>query len=199
MTIETTTVPIDLNREYSAAEFARLEDDGNRYELIEGKLVMTSPPEDRHARISDKLLVEIEIFLRNNPGLGMIWSHAGFNIGKKPDGKDNIPEPDLGFIVAARLPSSDEDYLPYPDLAVEVWSRKSDLADSNKLRKAREKLQMYLEAGTRLAWGINPITQEIEVYRQGQTEPVKVLTINDELEGEDIIPGFKIPVRRLFQ
>ena len=190
---------IDLHREYTAEELLTLPDDGNRYELIEGNLFMTPPPMAEHGDISDELLTELKNFLRLNPNLGRVWSHVGFNIGKKPNGKDNVLEPDLGFIIAERVPSNTLAYLPYPDLAVEVWSRQSDLADSDKLQKARQKLHLYLRAGTRLAWGINPIRQEVEVYHRGQTGPVQILDIDQELDGEDIIPGFKLPARSLFQ
>lgn len=108
-----------------------------------------------------------------------------------------MPEPDLGFIVASRIPTEDDGYLPYPDLAVEVWSRSSDLADANKLKKARQKLQMYLKAGTQIAWGINLVTQEIEVYYQDGAK--KILGWDDELDGEDIIPGFKMEIKALFK
>lgn len=57
---------------------------------------------------------------------------------------------------------------------------------------------MYLKAGTRIVWGINPITQEVEVYHQGQSTPAIVLKINDELDGEDVVTGFKIEVAKLF-
>jgi Uma2 family endonuclease len=170
-----TGITIDLNREYSLEEYAALPDDGNHYELIEGKLIMTPAPRDRHGRICDELLTELKIFLRNHPGTGEVWSHTGFNLGKKPNGKDNVPEPDLGFITASRVPPESNDYLPYPDLAVEVWSSDSDLGSPSKLRKAREKLLMYLAAGTQIAWGINPENETVEVYYQGQSQAAKIL------------------------
>ncbi len=197
MTTET-IVDIDLKREYTAEEFIQLEDDGNRYELIEGKLVMSPAPTNEHAKISDDLLMELKLFLKANPGLGEVRSHAGFNIGQKPNGKDNVPEPDLGFIIASRVPTTDDNYLPYPDLVVEVWSRTSDLDRPSRLRKAREKLRMYLDAGTSIAWGINPIREEVEVYYRDPTKPKRILKADDELNGEDIIPGFKLSVRALF-
>lgn len=199
MVIEVKELPIDLNREYTAEEFAVLPDDGHHYELIEGKLVMTPPPDSRHGSVSDDLLTELKLYLRANPHLGQVWSHTGFNIGKKPNGKDNVLEPDLGFIVKDRLPPEDfVGYLPYPDLAVEVWSKVSDLQGPARLQKAREKLRLYLNAGTRLAWGINPATKEVEVYRQGGATPT-VLGGNHELDGEDIIPGFRLKISELLK
>lgn len=69
MSTETITIPIDLKREYTAEEYELLEDDGNRYELIEGKLVMSPAPSKKHAEISDELLTEIKNFLKANPGI----------------------------------------------------------------------------------------------------------------------------------
>jgi Uma2 family endonuclease len=189
---------IDLNREYTAEEFAALPDDGKRYELIGGRLVMSPATRDKHGRIIAELFAAIWIFTKNTR-TGRIWITTGFSLGKKPNGKDNVLEPDLGFIVAERVPPEADEYLPYPDLAVEVWSPESDLGRPIRLEKAREKLQIYLNAGTRIAWGINPAKQEVEVYHQGQLEPVQVLTLNDELDSEDVIPGFKMKVEALFK
>jgi Uma2 family endonuclease len=199
MTIEKTFIAVDFSREYTAEEYALLEDDGNIYELIEGKLVMAPLPNDEHSTIADELLSQLKFFLKANPGIGKAWSNTGFNVGKKPNGKDNILGPDVGFIVASRVPPVSRNYLPYPDLAAEVWSEESDLGRPSRLQKARQKLQIYLENGTRIAWGINPIKQEVEVYHQGQPDPVKILGLNDQLDGEDVIPGFTMPVADLFK
>jgi Uma2 family endonuclease len=187
---------IDLDRTYSAEEFAALPDDGNRYELIEGKLVMSPQTGDEHGTIISELHFAIKAFLKQNK-VGKVWITTGFNIGKKPNGKDNVLGPDIGFIVAERVPPTDEGYPPYPDLVAEVWSRKSDLSRPVILKNAQKKLQMFLKAGTRIAWGINPIDKTVEVYHQGQITPV-VLTVNDELDGEDVILGFRLKVSELF-
>ncbi len=197
MSIETMIV-LDLNREYTVEEYATLPDDGNRYELIEGKLVMTPAPRDRHGRICDELLTELKLFLRAHPELGQVWSHTGFNLGKKPNGKDNVPEPDLGFIVASRVPPEANQYLPYPDLVVEVWSSDSDLGSPSKLQKARQKLQMFLAAGSQIAWGVNPENETVEIYYRGQIQPVRVLSKYEELDGATVIPGFAIRLQKIF-
>jgi Uma2 family endonuclease len=159
---------------------------------------MSPATRDKHGRIITELFAAIWIFTKTTK-TGRIWTTTGFSLGKKPDGKDNVLEPDLGFIVAERVPPVADEYLPYPDLAVEVWSPESDLGRPIRLEKAREKLQIYLNAGTRIAWGINPENQTVEVYHQGQLTPVQVLNLNDELDGEDVIPGFKMKVEALFQ
>jgi len=187
---------IDLEREYTLEEYVALPDDGNTYELIEGKLVMRPVTRDRHGRVMSRLYDAMRDFLKTKP-VGEVWLTTGFNLGKKPNGKDNVLGPDLGFIIASRVPPEANEYLPYPDLAIEVWSRDSDLASPSKLAKARKKLQIYLAAGTTLAWGINPKNKTVEIYRQGQAP--KILNGSAELEGEELLPGFKINLTDLFK
>lgn len=100
--------------------------------------------------------------------------------------------------MAGRVPATNQGYPSYPDLAVEVWSSQSDLGDANKLKKARAKLQIYLKAGTRIAWGINPEKLEVEVYYKDPARPSKVLIVWNELDGEDLIPGFRLSLKDLF-
>ncbi len=95
-------IPVDKQREYSAEEFEWLEDDGHCYELIEGRLVKMPATGDEHGSIIDNLYPSL-VSLDPQRKLGKIWITTGFNIGKQPDGKDNVPEPDLAFMVASRV------------------------------------------------------------------------------------------------
>ncbi|MEI6044484.1 MAG: Uma2 family endonuclease [Chloroflexota bacterium] len=186
---------IDLNREYTAEEFEALPDDGNHYQLIGGKLVMTPATGDEHGRILDNLyryLVMLDPWRK----LGQVRITTGYKIGKNEKGKDNIPEPDLGFVVAHRVPPVGKGAVPVvPDLVIEVWSP-SEVTSPHTLEATRAKIQMFLQAGVSLAWGINPAKQQVEVYHQGQ--PIIVLNTDDELSGEDIIPNFRLKVSELF-
>jgi Uma2 family endonuclease len=200
MTTETLAIlkeEIDLSREYSAEEFALLPDDSNHYELIEGKLVMSPATKDEHGRIIRILFAAIIDYLKTNQA-GEVWCTTGFYLGKSADGKDTILEPDLGFIEASRVPPRADQYLPYPDLAIEVWSREADLKGKKRRTRAQSKIQLYLKAGTRLAWGINPVDETVEIFQAGHAAAVRTLNINDELDGGAVLPGFKLPVQTLF-
>ncbi len=191
MTIE--TIPtIDFNRTYTNAEFEDLPSFDGKLELIEGKLVIKMAG-DRHGRIINRLNRKIAFF-DPEENLGIAWSDTSFDMGI-----GWIPAPDLGFIVAARVPpESEKSVQVIPDLAVEVWSP-SDL-DSQSLREAAmTKIRKYQEVGVRLIWAINPRQKMVLVYRPGQAEPIKILHINDQLDGEEIIPGFVMPVKALFE
>jgi Uma2 family endonuclease len=79
-----------------------------------------------------------------------------------------------------------------PDLIVEV------LSESNTTREIDRKLREFFDGGTRLAWVIDRRKQLVTIYRGGM-EQVETLGIADSLDGEDVLPGFTIPVAKLFE
>ena len=58
------------------------------------------------------------------------------------------------------------------------------------------KIAEYFSAGTRLVWVIEPATRTVYVYRSPRD--VQALGEDDELSGEDVLPGFRYAVKRLF-
>jgi len=54
----------------------------------------------------------------------------------------------------------------------------------------------YETAGVRLIWVVNPETKAVRVHRADGT--VTVLREKDELDGEDVVPGFRCRVADLF-
>jgi Uma2 family endonuclease len=99
--------------------------------------------------------------------------------------------PDVAYILYARQPKpSREAYNPNPpDLVVEV------LSPSNDDDKMRVKITNYLLVGV-MVWVINPETREVEIYKPGHK--VKILTENDVLDGDDVLPGFTLAVKDVF-
>jgi Uma2 family endonuclease len=108
----------------------------------------------------------------------------------------NKRSPDISFFAKERLQGMTE--LPSgflegaPDLAIEV------LSPGNTTGEIEEKITEYFENGTRLVWVINPSQKYVLVYHCGQ-EPDRLLKSVDSLDGEEVIPGFTLPVAHLFQ
>lgn len=102
--------------------------------------------------------------------------------------------PDVSFTSWDRLPGRRVPRVPIadlvPDLAVEV------ISPSNTDREMERKLEEYLAAGVRLVWYVLPEPQEVHVYT---AERHDVLTIEKELSGGDVLPGFVLPLRQLFE
>ncbi len=77
-----------------------------------------------------------------------------------------------------------------PDLAVEVGS------PGDTLKEVREKVEDWLAAGTRAVWVVNPKRRSVSVYRS--TADVTRLSESDELDGGDVVPGFRCRVADIF-
>jgi len=104
--------------------------------------------------------------------------------------------PDVGFIPADRLPpptSPEYDKAPAltPDLAVEVAS------EHQYAPGLAAKAGAYLSFGTRLVWVVWPRYKRVNVWRVGATAPTP-LSLDDSLDGEDVVPGFTYSIARLF-
>ncbi len=67
---------------------------------------------------------------------------------------------------------------------------------SNTADEAAEKLEEYFKVGVRLVWVVYP--RQLKVYAYASPSEVRVLTISDELEGADVLPGFRMVLRNLF-
>lgn len=167
-------------------------DDGWQYELVKGVLVRMPPSGKRATRIARRLSARLGDYVDEH-GLGEVTGEqGGYRLAPGTD-----LAPDVGFIRAERLPpldSPDYDTLAdgAPDLAVEV-------ASPNQWQPGmRKKAAEYLDAGTRLVWIVWPRWRRVDVWRAGDDEPA-TLTVEDTLDGEDVVPGFTYAVADLFR
>ena len=135
----------------------------------------------RRQRVQD-----LEGFVRPR-GLGTVYTgDTGFILARSPD---TVRGPDIAFVSSGRREIlEDEDrFLPGPpDLAVEV------LSPGDRAGRIREKVADYLTAGTRMVWVVDPARGRVNVYR-ALLSP-RTLQPGDEVEGEDVLPGFRAEV-----
>lgn len=107
---------------------------------------------------------------------------------------DQVRIPDVSFLSWVHFPDRELPSEPIPrlvpDLAVEV------LSASNTAQEMNRKLQEYFAAGTQLVWYVDPEAQGITVY----TAPEQwiELGIEDVLDGGNVLPGFQLSIRDLF-
>ncbi len=168
-------------RQITVDEFETMPLDG-LWELIDGELVRVTPAADVSASTSAMIThLLLSHVLANR--LGRVYSaEGGFVLF--PD-QETVRAPDVAFVAASRAPHGDaRKHFPRlaPDLAVEV------LSPSDNLREARDKIAMYLEAGVRLVWLVDPLEQTVTVYRPGA--PPEHLDATMTIDGGDVLPGF---------
>jgi Uma2 family endonuclease len=119
---------------------------------------------------------------------GVYGPDATFKIGK------NERLPDVAFVSASRFGPEGEPegiwQIP-PDLAVEIVSL-NDLFE-----KVISKVHEYFAAGVRQVWLVSPEHRTIIIYRS-PTETT-ILSEEDDLVSEDLLPGFRCPIADLFR
>jgi Uma2 family endonuclease len=123
-------------------------------------------------------------------GLGWVTGADGTYI--LLDDPQTIVVPDAAFIRWDNIPSRQvpDGYIPVPpDLAVEVVSPSDEPGDVAKKR------ELYRRAGVPLVWWVYPERRAVAVYRDGElaAEPGE----GDELDGGDVLPGFRLPVAEI--
>lgn len=107
--------------------------------------------------------------------------------------------PDLGFIAHSRqIKMRDTSYLVAPDLVIKI------VTSRDNAQRINHEVMMYLESGTREVWVLYPDYDPIQnlcVYRLTQELAFKadILTKADILDGNAVLPGFRVPVREIFQ
>jgi Uma2 family endonuclease len=108
--------------------------------------------------------------------------------------------PDVFFIRWDSVDDTDEIENPVgacletpPDLVVEV------LSPGNTPKEMETKLQEYARAGVELVWYVDPERDEVDVYPKGNAKRMKTLGADGTLDGGEILPGFTLPVSKIFQ
>lgn len=190
------TSPQEQPKFISADEFFKL---GNQPEyadipmdLIEGVVHIMSIPGGEHGEITMEFARLIGNFVKTNKLGRVTAAETGYILFKNPDGPDTVLGPDIGFVSYARHPEKlPKKHIPVPpDLAVEVVS------SGNTATEIHNKVRLYLKAGTRLVWVVYPDAQEIVMHTSGGAT---TLTVDDNLNGGDVLPGFTLAVKDIFE
>lgn len=162
----------------------------DRYEVVRGRYVELPPMGYFESGVASILAQYLGMFARER-ALGRVRVETLFRL------KEDLElRPDLAFVSHGRWPRRKR--LPHvnacpvvPDLAVEVVS------PSNTADEVQDKLHEYFSAGVLQVWVIYPRQHEVYVY----TSPtdIRVLTLAQELDGGNVVPGFRLPLATLFE
>jgi Uma2 family endonuclease len=167
------SVPGPLTR----ADLDRFPDDGRRYELIDGALLVSPMARPRHQRVVMRLATELELWSRVNGGA----TYPGVNVDL--DDRTHL-EPDVAW--APDEYSGDGWSIDPPTLVVEV-SSPSTRAFDRGIKRAT-----YLAAGVVELWLVDLERDVIERHTADRAEPVV------HSRGEDVttplLPGFRVAV-----
>ena len=164
--------------------------DGWRHELIRGELIQMPPASHLHSILAGWIVTVLNMHVRPRQLGHVSGADGGYILSRNPD---VVVAPDAAFVRADRLPPQD-DMPTYPelapDLAVEVVS------PSDRMNDVSDKVMLYLDAGTRLVWVVQPRFKTVTVHYPDRT--TRTVTIDDKLHGGDVLPGFTLAVADLF-
>ena len=168
-----------------------LPEDGNRYELIEGELYVSTAPELIHQFTAGNIHFAFKSFLVENP-IGVIVYGPGMILSDY----DGVI-PDLVYLSNERRQEIATGTRIYgaPNLVIEILSP----GTQNMERDRKVKLRLYDKYGVDEYWIVDTRARAIEVYRR-EGAKLKFFTtfVADEEITTPLLPGFTCAVRSLF-
>jgi Uma2 family endonuclease len=163
--------------------------DSGRAELVYGELVERMPLGLLHSLLVGCIFSWLREFVLQHK-LGVVGTELGFILERDPD---LVYAPDVFFLSKNRVrpPYSKRFFEGAADLAVEV------LSPDDRAGQLHQKIRAYLKAGTRMVWVVDPDNNTVIVYHP--SGDAHVYSGQDEVTGEDVLPGFSFTPERLFK
>lgn len=183
--------PAPFPEPITADQLLAMPDDGNLYELVQGRLLRLPPSSWLSSVVATALGILAGGFVREHR-LGLCGGEqGGIRLAWNPD---TVRAPDFSFVRRERLPDGGirPGYFDgAPDLVAEV------LSPSDRYADVARKVQEYLDAGVRMIWVIDPDARSAVIYRPGH--PPRIIGSDGALDGEEILPGFRLPLSELWE
>jgi Uma2 family endonuclease len=171
-------------RRWTRADLARLPDDGNRYEVLDGELLVTPQASVSHQRIATDLVVALAPYCARH-FIGFVVGPGAVQFGK------NELQADVQVIPGPR-PAAKTKWgdLPLPLLVVEI------LSESTSRRELGVKLEAYLRLGVPTYWVVDGEERQVTVCSPA---PADSLVVTDVLRWQprDGVAALEIPLTDL--
>ena len=149
-----------LQHYYTPADLLDLPEDGNKYEVVHGELLVSPSPRMRHQRLVTRLLGRLAAYLTQHP-VG-----EAFPGGDVHWELDSLVIPDLLVVDRESAQTSDWKQIGTPLLVAEVLSPSSNREDRFTKRR------LYQEMGIPLYWLVDAELRVIEVWTPDAVFPV---------------------------
>jgi Uma2 family endonuclease len=176
----------------TAEEYFLQPDDGQPNELVRGRIVMMNRPGFDHGVICSNIDFHLRAYLERQKLGRVVANDAGVITERDPD---SVRGPDVAYYSFERLPKAGRRPRGYPravpELVFEVRS------PSDRHSAILEKVAEYLNAGVAIVCGVEPEDETVTVYYPDRA--AITLANEQELTGLDFLPGFSLPVARIFE
>lgn len=158
----------------------------------DGEIVLMSPADTYGGTRNSELIIDIGMWNRSLPVPGLVAdSSAGFTL---PNGAERSP--DASWISMEQwnaVPANRRRPFAHtvPPFVVELMS------PTDRLKRAQEKMDEYIENGIRLGWLIDRTNRRVYIYRPNQTR--EVLENPAFVSGDPELPGLTVNMARIFE
>ncbi len=176
-------LPLEQRTDITVEELERLSLPATA-ELYDGRVVFKMP-NPVHAALQLALGGELYLYLQQHP-IGKAFSEGRYKLW--PERNNQARVPDVSFIVKSRLPE-DIWHSPSiaPDLVIEI------LSPTDNFFEVVDKVDEYLEQGTKIVWLVIPRKEEVLVCTaEGK------YSVRDMLAAPELLPGFQVSLKKIF-
>lgn len=147
---------------YWTADLVRaLPDDGHRYELVHGELLVSPAPRPAHQRVQSRLQAALAAYLAREP-VGEVWTAPA----DYSPGPDLLLQPDLYVVPAATAGA--RHWADIRDLLLVIELLSPGTARHDRFPKRRA----YQEAGVPLYWIVDLEERQVEAWRPADLFPL---------------------------
>ena len=170
---------------YTYEDYLALEDDENRYELIDGSLYMMTMPSWQHQKISGGLFYQLYHFLKGKP---CDVYHPPFDVRLS---NNTVVQPDI-MVVCDKSKLGDRGCKGAPDMIIEILSPSSIRHDTIT------KLNKYLQAGVREYWVVNPEDKIVNVHTLDDDKYITKVYSDEDTVAVHVLDGCVLDMREVF-
>ena len=172
-------------------EFCRLNSDWRIERTAQGEVLIIPPTGGETGSRDAEIITQLRIWARQD-GTGVAFgSSTGFDL---PNGATRSP--DASWVERSRLEMLTQEqkqkFLPLcPDFVIELRS------PSDRLEDLKEKMQEYIDNGTRLGWLLDPNNRRVYVYRPDS--PVECLDNLTNISAAPVLQGFTLDLGQAWE
>ena len=181
-----------LGRKLTYADYASWEDDGKRYELIDGVVHLMGAPSARHQMILVQFIRQFGDFL-DGKSCELLAAPFDVCLFGKGDDDETVVQPDV-LIICDEIKLENGKYCNgAPDLVIEVLSRSTSRLD--RIVKQNK----YLQAGVREYWIVDPFENNVNVHiLENGKYLIEIYNSSDNIDVR-VLTGCKIDLSKIFR
>lgn len=181
--------PLYQGLRMTADEYLALEDDGFRYELIDGVVCMSPSPTSLHQVVQSRIMGQLNDYVESTR-CGEAMADMDVHLRARSGSGDSVYRPDVVFVEAQKYERNRDRIVEPPELVVEI------ISSSTRRKDHETKREDYERAGISEYWIIDPLRKEMLFLRLEGGKYVEVAPDGDKLEST-AIPGFVLDLARV--